>query len=257
DFVRHSARCAAIVHVPDCATLEPARDPVSDLDTIEAELAAYAEELTTTGLPPLAERPRVVVLNKVDVPEARELAELVRPEIEARGLPVHEISAASHEGLRELSFALARLVAEARAAARPAPERVVLRPRPVAAAGFTVPRRTRHDGVFYQVRGAKPERWVQQTDFANDEAVGFLADRLARLGVEDELFRVGAQPGDEVVIGPLEGGVIFDWEPTMVTGAELLGPRGSDPRLEEAEYAPRATRAEKRREYRERMDAKA
>src|SRR5690606_41233706 len=165
---------------------------------------------------------------------------------------------ASHEGLRELSFALARLVAEARAAAPPpAPERVVLRPRPVDDAGFTVTRRTRHDGVFYQVRGAKPERWVQQTDFANDEAVGFLADRLARLGVEDELFRVGAQPGDEVVIGPLEGGVIFDWEPTMVTGAELLGPRGSDPRLEEAEYAPRATRAEKRREYRERMDAKA
>ncbi|HLV05568.1 GTPase ObgE [uncultured Georgenia sp.] len=258
DFLRHIERCAVIVHVLDCATLEPGRDPVSDLDTIEAELAAYAEELTTTGLPPLAERPRVVVLNKVDVPEARELAELVRPEIEARGLPVHEISAASHEGLRELSFALARLVAEARAAAPPpAPERVVLRPRPVDDAGFTVTRRTRHDGVFYQVRGAKPERWVQQTDFANDEAVGFLADRLARLGVEDELFRVGAQPGDEVVIGPLEGGVIFDWEPTMVTGAELLGPRGSDPRLEEAEYAPRATRAEKRREYRERMDAKA
>ena len=257
DFLRHIERCAVIVHVLDCATLEPNRDPISDLDTIEGELDAYTEDLTVSGLPPLAQRPRVVVLNKVDVPEARELAEMVRPELEARGLTVHEISAASHEGLRALSFTLARFVAEARAAAPPPePARVVLRPRAVDDAGFTVIRRAKHDGEFYQVRGSKPERWVQQTDFANDEAVGYLADRLARLGVENKLFEVGAKPGDEVVIGPVEGGVIFDWEPTMYTGAELLGPRGSDLRLEEAAYAPRTTRAEKRREFKERMDAK-
>ena len=140
---------------------------------------------------------------------------------------------------------------------RAEPARVVLRPRPVDDAGFTVTQRRRHEGVFYQVRGAKPERWVQQTDFANDEAVGYLADRLARLGVENKLFEVGAKPGDEVVIGPLEGGVIFDWEPTMYTGAELLGPRGSDVRLEESAYAPRSSRAEKRAAHKERMDAKS
>ncbi|WP_324651261.1 GTPase ObgE [Georgenia sp. H159] len=257
DFLRHIERCAVIVHVLDCATLEPGRDPISDLDTIEAELSAYAEDLAVSGRLPLAERPRVVVLNKVDVPEARELADMVRPELEARGLSVHVISAVSHEGLRPLSFALAGLVAEARAAAPPTEAtRVVLRPRAVDDAGFTVTRRNRHEGVFYQVRGSKPERWVRQTDFANDEAVGYLADRLARLGVEDELFKAGAKPGDEVVIGPDEGGVIFDWEPTMLTGAELLGPRGSDLRLEDAAYAPRTTRADKRREYQERMDAK-
>ncbi len=258
DFLRHIERCAVIVHVLDCATLEPNRDPISDLDIIEAELSAYAEDLTTTGLPPLAERPRVVVLNKVDVPEARDLADLVRPELEERGLEVHTVSAVAREGLRPLTFALARLVAQARAAMPPPePARVVLRPRPVDDAGFTVTQRRRHEGVFYQVRGAKPERWVQQTDFANDEAVGYLADRLARLGVEDKLFEVGAKPGDEVVIGPLEGGVIFDWEPTMYTGAELLGPRGSDVRLEESAYAPRSSRAEKRAAHKERMDAKA
>ncbi|WP_152192884.1 GTPase ObgE [Georgenia satyanarayanai] len=257
DFLRHIERCAVIVHVLDCATLEPGRDPVSDLDTIEAELSAYAEDLTVSGRLPLGERPRVVVLNKIDVPEARELAEMVRAELEERGLPVHEVSAASHEGLRPLSFALAGLVAQARAAAPPAePARVVLRPRAVDDAGFTVTRRNRHEGFFFQVRGSKPERWVRQTDFANDEAVGYLADRLARLGVEDELFKAGAKPGDEVVIGSVEGGVIFDWEPTMVTGAELLGARGSDLRIEDAAYAPRSTRADKRREYQERMDAK-
>ncbi|WP_341358549.1 GTPase ObgE [Georgenia sp. M64] len=256
EFLRHIERCAVVVHVLDCATLEPGRDPVSDLDTIEAELAAYAGDLDLAGgRVPLMERPRVVVLNKIDVPEARDLAEMVRPELEQRGLRVFEISTASHEGLRQLSFALAEIVARARAEA-PTQEatRVILRPTAVDDAGFTVTRRNGPDGVFYQVRGAKPERWVRQTDFNNDEAVGYLADRLNRIGVEDQLYRAGAVAGDTVVIGAVEGGVVFDWEPTMQTGAELLGPRGTDLRLEET---ARPTRAEKRRGYHELMDAKS
>ena len=83
--------------------MEPGRDPLSDLDVIEAELAAYGG---------LEDRPRLVALNKVDVPEARELAEMVRPELEARGWRVFEISAATHEGLRELTFAMAEVVVD-------------------------------------------------------------------------------------------------------------------------------------------------
>src|SRR6185436_103441 len=115
--------------VLDCATYEPGRDPLTDLDVIEAELAAYAVD---EGTQPLTQRPRIVVLHKVDVPDARDLAELVRPDLEARGLEVYLVSSASHEGLRELSFAMARLVAQAReAAATPTPTRVVLRPQAV------------------------------------------------------------------------------------------------------------------------------
>jgi len=257
EFLRHIERCAVVVHVLDCATLEPGRDPLTDLDVIESELATYAGDLGIEGgRVPLMDRPRVVVLNKVDVPDARELADLVRPQLLERGLPVFEISAATHEGLRPLTFALAELVEQARAAA-PAPEatRVVLRPRAVDDAGFTVTRREEGGGVFFVVRGAKPERWVRQTDFSNDEAVGYLADRLARLGVEDKLLEAGAVAGDEVRIGPDENAVVFDWEPTLSTGAELLGgPRGTDPRLSESE---RPTRGEKRSEFKERMDAKA
>lgn len=256
EFLRHIERCAVIVHVLDCATLEPDRDPISDLDVIESELAAYAGDIGIEGgRVPLTERPRVVVLNKVDVPEARDLAELVRPELEARGMPVFEISTASHEGLRPLTFALAERVEQARREA-PVPEatRVVLRPRAVDDSGFTVTRREGGGAVWFSVRGEKPERWVRQTDFSNDEAVGYLADRLARLGVEDALYSAGAVAGDEVRIGPDTNAVVFDWEPTLMTGAELLGgPRGSDVRLEDRS---RPTRGEKRQEYRERMDAK-
>jgi len=224
EFLRHVERCAALVQVLDCATLEPDRDPLSDLDAIEHELAAYGG---------LADRPRLVVLNKVDVPEARELAELVRPELAARGLDVYLVSAASHEGLREVSFAMARIVQRARdaAAAERAgePARVVLRPKAVDAVEFTVT----HEPAGYRVRGDKPLRWVRQTDFSNDEAVGYLADRLARLGVEDALVAAGAEPGDPVLIGPEDDAVVFDWEPSLTAGAEHLpGPRGSDRRLD-------------------------
>jgi GTP-binding protein len=222
DFLRHVERCSVLVHVLDCATLEPGRDPSSDLDVIEAELAAYATDL--------ADRPRLVVLNKVDVPEGRELAELVRPDLEDRGYRVYAVSAVSHEGLRELGFAMADIVRAARAAA-PAPEatRIVLRPKAVDEAGFQVVR----EGDQFRVVGEKPQRWVRQTDFSNEEAVGYLADRLARLGVEDALRAAGARPGDAVLIGPREDSVVFDWEPTVSAGAELLpGPRGTDARLD-------------------------
>lgn len=225
DFLRHIERCAVLVHVVDCATYEPGRDPVSDVDALEAELARYTPALGGD----LADRPRVVVLNKVDVPDARELAELVRPEFEARGLPVHAVSTVTREGLRELSFALAAVVEEDRAT-RPSAEatRIVLRPAAVDEAGFTVVPDPEQPGTFI-VRGDRPERWVQQTDFNNDEAVGYLGDRLARLGVEDALANLGAEPGSPVTIGD----VTFDWEPSTPAGiAILMHQRGSDPRIE-------------------------
>ena len=254
EFLRHVERCAALLHVIDCATLEPGRDPISDLDVILGELGRYT---VPEGQPPLLERPQLIALNKIDVPDAAELAAFVTPELEARGFRVFPISTASHQGLRELTFALAEVVADARvaaAAAEAVAPRIVLRPKAVDAAPFTVRAEGGEEHRFYRIRGAKPERWVQQTDFTNDEAVGYLADRLARLGVEDELFRAGAVAGSTVVIGG-DGGMVFDWEPTLTSTAELItSARGTDSRLDTNR---RATRAERRADYFERMDAKA
>jgi GTP-binding protein len=252
EFLRHVERCSALVHILDCATLEPDRDPLTDLDVIEAELAAYPVD---AGGLALHRRPRLVVLHKVDVPEARELAELVRPDLEARGLEVYLVSSASHEGLRDLSFAMARLVSKARAEAAPAaPSRVVVRPRAVDEVGFTVHRESAPRGERFRVLGEKPLRWVRQTDFANDEAVGYLADRLARLGVEEALVKAGAVAGAEVVIGKDPEAVVFDWEPTLVGGIGIgAGPRGTDRRLDEGH---RPSRQERRDRYEERRVAK-
>ncbi|MFN3866654.1 MAG: GTPase ObgE [Demequina sp.] len=257
DFLRHIERCSVIAHVLDTATLESDRDPIRDLAVIAAELRAYSGDDAISGIP-LADRPQIIILNKIDVPDGRDLAEIVWPDLEATGMPIFQISAVSHEGLRELSFALAKMVTDHRAAA-PVIEQapIVLRPKAVDDSGFTVEHVRDGAEDYFQVRGARVERWVRQTNFANDEAVGYLADRLAKAGVENELFRAGAVPGSEVVIGPRVGGVMFDWEPTMGTGAELLGQRGSDLRVEDHERSGRATRAEKRAEHKERMDAKS
>ena len=116
--------------------------------------------------------------------------------------------------------------------------------------------------VWYEVLGGKPERWVMQTNFDNDEAVGYLADRLAKLGVEDELRRKGAKPGDEVRIGRGDRAVEFDWDPTIAAGAEMLdgaqlGARGVDLRLQGQDgRTQRRTNSERRRQYHEMMDAR-
>jgi GTP-binding protein len=227
EFLRHVERCAVLVHVLDCGTLDNSRDPVGDLEAIESELAQYKTSLM--------DRPRLVVLNKADLPEGHDLADIVTPELEARGYRVLTVSAVSRLGLKELAFALAEEI-EAWRKAQPIEQatRIVLRPTAVDDLGFDV----HLDGEIYVVTGAKPQRWVQQTDFNNDEAVGYLADRLARLGVEKKLADLGATPGVEVAIGE----VVFDWQPTLLEEF-ASGMRGQDVRFENRDR----TNAEQRR----------
>ncbi|MBB5831203.1 GTPase ObgE [Brachybacterium aquaticum] len=256
EFLRHIERCHVLVHVLDAAALESDRDPVSDLDTIEAELAAYASGLDEEAgaRVPLMERPTVIVLNKTDLPDGADMADMVRERLGERDVPILDVSAVSRKGLRELSFLLGELVEQARAAL-PAPSAapVVLTPEAVGEKDFEVVIEQYDGDTAFRVKGDKPERWVRQTDFRNDEAVGFLADRLAKLGVEDKLYAAGAVAGSTVLIGPGDDAVVFDWEPTMVGGAELLGRRGTDERLEDHH---RPTREQKREEQKARTAAR-
>ena len=233
EFLRHVERCAALVHVIDTATIEPGRNPVDDLDVIEAELQRYGG---------LEDRQRLVALNKIDVPDGRDLADITIEDLRERGLEVFTVSAASSEGLRELTFAMAALVAANRAEKEQQPtQRIVIRPPSAGQGGdFSVTEIQQPGGELgWRVRGEKPERWVRQTDFSNDEAVGFLADRLNRLGVESRLVELGAVEGDTVLIGDPEDAVVFDFKPGLDAGAENLSRRGEDQRFSENRPAAR------------------
>jgi len=98
------------------------------------------------------------------------------------------------------------------------------------------------------VRGARRERWIAQTNFDNDEAVGYLGDRLARLGVEDQLLKLGAKPGCAVTIGDMT----FDWEPQTPAGVDVtMTGRGTDIRLERSDRVGAADRKVARKQRRE------
>ncbi|OAA16565.1 GTPase Obg [Corynebacterium afermentans subsp. afermentans] len=233
DFLRHIERTAVLAHLVDVATMEPGRDPLSDIEALEHELDTYADALDMdSGLGDLRERPRLVVLNKMDIPEAKELAEFLRADIEEKfGWPVYMISTATREGLDELKWAMWDIVKRTRKKRRTTPidEPQVIRPKALSRRGDDGGVEVVRDPMYpegWLVTGEKVERWVRQTDFENDEAVGYLSDRLNKAGVEDMLRKAGAHEGDTVTIGEIS----FDWEPT-IGGDPTLAGRGQDARL--------------------------
>ena len=241
EFLRHVERCSALLHVIDCATMEPGRDPISDLDVILRELEAYE---VPEGQTPLIERPQLVALNKVDVPDAEELAEFVKAEFESRGYPVYLVSSATHQGLKELNFALAQLVTEERKnQIAQASKRISLLSQKPQDSKWEVRVESINDEEVYRIFGAKPERWVAQTDFSNSDAVSYLSERLAKLGMDDELYKRGAKRGATVVIGT-ENGVVFDWDPLVTS-------------MDEAMEDERRTNQQRRQEYYDMMDQRA
>ena len=194
EFLRHVERCTALVHVLDCATLEPGRDPLTDLDIILGELAAYP---VPEGQVPLLERPQLDRAQQDRRARGRGPRRAWSAPTSRRAATACSRSRpSSHEGLRQLQLRPGR---HRRAPTAPRRRGRARRSRASSSArsgrrgGLRRARRGRHVRQPSTASSAtKPERWVQQTDFQNDEAVGFLADRLAKLGVEDELFKAGA-----------------------------------------------------------------
>ncbi len=221
EFLRHIERTALIVHIVDMSGGYEGRDPLDDYRIINEEIALYADEL--------ARRPRIVVANKIDMPDTHEavgrLAEQVRLDsVLAAGddefapSPVdpklYRISALTGEGVDQLKAAIAAKVHELREAAREIEDASVQydhiweHKREQKDKRFEVVRLSK--GV-YRVQGPQVERMVIQTDWENDEAIAFLQHRLKRLGVERALESAGAVDGDEIRIT----GRSFDFESTI------------------------------------------
>ena len=200
EFLRHVERTRLLLHVLDGSGGLEGRDPLADFDTIEGELAAYGAGL--------AEKPRVVVVNKIDLPEARERLPALRAALSARGLPVLAVSAATGEGVRELARESQRRLAE------------LPRPEPVApeAASTGKPRRytlddaadERHYEVerlsrhHFRVEGVRIERLASMTDFANEEAAERFQKVLVASGIAAGLTAAGIADGDVVHLGDYE-----------------------------------------------------
>ena len=185
DFLRHIDRCRLLVHVVDVSGSE-GRDPVEDFETINRELVQYSPELAT--------RPQIVVANKMDIVEDEELVAKLRAKAEEEGFPFFELSAAAHQGTRQLVQTIA-------AALSTLPPVTVYEPEYVPHAAITDDAGQEEiwveEGVWY-VEGEWLRRIMANTNFADYESRMYFDRSLREAGLFQRLEAEGIEDGDTV-----------------------------------------------------------
>ena len=196
DFLRHIDRCRLLVHIVDVSGSE-GRDPVEDFEKINAELKQYSPEL--------AERPMLVAANKTDLlPPDSDNLERLRAHVEAAGYEFFVISAAAHQGTKELTRQIAYRL-------RSLPPVTVYEPdyvKPLQEAGDAKDLRIRREGDLYLVEGAWLARLIADINFADYESRNYFDRQLRKSGLYDRLEEMGIEDGDTVSIYDFE----FDYE---------------------------------------------
>lgn len=190
-FLRHIERTRALVYLID----GDAMDPVADMEKVKREVLLYDESL--------ADRPSIVVVNKIDLPQVRDNKESIATRL--GGPTPLFISAATGEGTSVLLGCINEMLRQAEPP-KPVIESdegfKVFRPQPQNAFSVTTA------GDEIEVHGDQVEKLVAMTDLNNDEARIYLKKRLARMGVIKALEKAGVKPGDVVKFGK----VSMDWE---------------------------------------------
>jgi GTP-binding protein len=188
DFLRHIERTRVLIHLLDGSS----SDPLRDLDTINEELKLFNLRL--------ADKPQLVVLNKMDLPQTQELWPSIEEEMKRRDVPACGISAATGLGVREMLFLVLRLLDNLPEVEEPPPEEIAIFRPPPEEKGFTI---TQEEGGF-RIRGRQVERAVARTDWRYDESVRRLHRALERMGVNKAMEEAGVREGDTVYVGETE-----------------------------------------------------
>ena len=192
DFLRHIDRCRLLVHIVDVSGSE-GRDPVEDFDASTAELEQYSEDL--------AARPQIVCANKVDIMEDPENLERLRSHVEAKGYPLFEISAASHQGTRQVVGKVAEMLSTLPPVTVYEPEYV---PRPAAIDTSAPLDIQRADDGTWLIEGPWLQRLMGNVNFADYESRMWFDKQLRDAGLFQQLEEMGIQDGDIVSL--------YDWE---------------------------------------------
>ena len=186
DFLRHIDRCRLLLHIVDVSGSE-GRDPVADFDAICEELKQYSPEL--------AERPQIVAANKVDIMEDPENLERLRAHVEGKGYSLLEISAAAHQGTRQLVGKVAEMLSALPPVTVYEPEYV---PRPeVVDTSAPLDIRRSDDGTWL-VEGPWLQRLMGNINFSDYESRMYFDRTLRESGLFQQLEERGIQDGDTV-----------------------------------------------------------
>ena len=191
DFLRHIDRCRLLIHLVDVSGLE-GRDPVEDFEAICAELQAYS--------PDLASRRMLVAANKLDIAQDRDGLERLRAHVEGLGLPFFELSAASHQGVRELMRAAAGELAHLPPVRVYEPEYVERPPQVDTSEPLTI----RHEDDVWIVEGPWLQKIMANVNFSNYESRNWFDRMLRSAGLFDRLEEMGIHDGDLVSLYDLD-----------------------------------------------------
>ena len=191
DFLRHIDRCRLIIHVVDVSGSE-GRDPIEDYEAINAELENYSPEL--------ASRPQIVAANKCDIIADGEKLAAFREYIEEKGVPLYEISAAAHTGVRELILAASDMLKCLPPVTIYEPEYVETIPETCAPEELQI----RHCDDVWILEGPWLEKLVRNVNFSDYESRMFFDRMLRKAGIYDRLEESGINEGDTVSVFDLE-----------------------------------------------------
>ena len=192
DFLRHIDRCRLLVHIVDVSGSE-GRDPVEDFDAITAELEQYSEDL--------AKRPQIVCANKVDIMEDPENLERLRAHVEAKGYTLFEISAAAHQGTRQVVSKVAEMLSTLPPVTVYEPEYV---PRPAAIDTSAPLDIQRADDGTWLIEGPWLERLMGNVNFSDYESRMWFDKQLRDAGLFQQLEEMGIEDGDIVSLYDFE-----------------------------------------------------
>jgi GTP-binding protein len=190
-FLRHVERTRLLVHLIDGS----AKDPLGDYDTINRELAAFSERL--------AQKPQIVVVSKMDLPDTYEMWPLIREAFDKRDVQAYAISAVSHEGVQQLLWTVAERLAETPAEIWT--EEVGAAPL-VDEKAFTISA----DDLGWHVQGIAIERAALMTNWNQEESAARFQRILEAMGITMALREAGVAEGDTVFVGQTE--LQWGWE---------------------------------------------
>ncbi len=196
DFLRHVERCRLLLHVVDVSGCE-GRDPKQDFDQINSELAGFSAELS--------QRPQIVLGNKCDIATPEQI-EAFRSYVEAKGCTFLPISAATHQGLKELPGLVYNRLQEL------PPIQVFqteyVRQEPVAAnnRSFTIENPAPHEFV---IDAPWLERILAGSDVDDYESLQYFQRQLGESGILDKLVEMGVEEDDSIIIGEYEFDYVF------------------------------------------------
>ena len=191
DFLRHIDRCRLLVHLVDVSGSE-GRDPIEDFDAINAELQQYS--------PDLAQRPQIVVANKTDLLMDTEQLDAFRAHVEEAGYEFFAMSAATHQGTRELVQHIGHMLSTLPPVVVYEPEYV---PRPVEV-DMSEPLHIEHEDDVWLVEGPWLQRLMANINFSDYESRMYFDKQLRASGLFDQLEQMGIQDGETVSMYDLE-----------------------------------------------------